>query len=141
MAGLVFHFESNGTDVFSGREQDIDAWRYAAQISGDITDMVMINSAGWTPHHLDQKFEWQVVEAMPDLPGTVTYVATSHEAGVDVPLWDFDHQTDWYVFGPAKGWGPGVHGIYLPQHNHDVALHALHVVETVMFHRYKVLTS
>ena len=34
MAGIVFWFENNDRDVFSGRQVDLDAWRYAIKAGG-----------------------------------------------------------------------------------------------------------
>lgn len=137
MAGICFHFEPDTVDVFSGREQDIHAWIYAAQIPGDITDMVMINSSGWTPKGLDGKFNWKIVPEMPDLPGRVTYLVTDKGHGGDLSLWNFNHKTDWYAFGPAGGWGDDRNGVNIPQANPLVALHALHIAPTVMFDRWR----
>jgi hypothetical protein len=77
---------------------------------------------------------------MPALSGTVTNLVADPDPATDTSLWDFNHQTDWYVFGPAGGWTVTENRVYVPQQNHSIALHALHVVETVMFHRYKVLS-
>lgn len=140
MAGLVFHFEPNDRDVFSGRAQDIDAWIYAAKMSGDITKMIMVNSAGPKPTGLDMHFEWSIVSEIPPLVGNVTYMVMPSEQSL--PLWGYDHETDWYVFGPASGWHIGGHdqvGVYVPQANPNIALHAVHIAPIVMAHRYKVL--
>jgi hypothetical protein len=72
------------------------------------------------------------------LSGHITQIVTNSDTLHPVSLWDFDHQTDWYVFGPASGWQKNLFGnilVTIPQ-NDEIYLHATHIASTVLFHRY-----
>lgn len=141
MPGLVFHFENPDVDVYSGRDIDLDAWGYAAKIPGDITDMKVVNLSTHVFGPLDQSFTWEIVTDINQLTltGTKTYMIMPGEHAQETNLFSFDHMTDWYIFGPAAGWG-GVHpGVCVPQHNPAIALHAVHACSNVMFHRYQII--
>lgn len=142
MPGIVFYFENTDKDVYSGRETDLDAWRYAAYSAGDITDLIVINESSTVldPENLDLNFNWQIVSSMPALTGTVTKVVCPWESGNHTSLWDFDHNTDWYVFGPASGWAGPQDGVCIPQSG-QASEHSAHIMSTIMFHRYKVINS
>jgi hypothetical protein len=139
MPGIVFHFEPNATDVFSGRQQDLDAWIYAMKIPGDIDKAIVINTTGMDIRGLDRALQWTVLEQMPDLPGKAVWIGLPTNFNVTKPLWNFDHIIDWYVFGPAAGWGETVRdkfGVCVPQNDFNIALHGLHIAPTVMFDRF-----
>ena len=44
MSGLVFYFENNDIDVWSGRKMDLDAWNYNCKI-GNINDVIIVNKS------------------------------------------------------------------------------------------------
>ncbi len=147
MAGVIFYFEENDIDVFSGRELDISAWNYAIKTAGDITKVIIINKTNQTLTSFDSDLEqFTVVSSENDLnipaQDVVVQVAcpwnpTENER---VSLWNFDHNVDWYYFGPANGWTnleDSDKVVYIPQ-NGQGAMHAVHIVSALMLHRYKV---
>lgn len=142
MAGIVFFFEENDVDIFSGRRIDLSAWNYAIKAAGDISKVVVVNKTSVDIPQLDSELEhFSVVSDLPVLDGRLTYVVCPWDI-VDFiePLWSFDHNTDWYLFGPAAGWrkyGRLEHGVTIPMSGHG-ALHAVHVASAVMLHRYGV---
>ena len=138
MAGIVFHFEEYDRDVYSGRRIDFDAWRYAAKAAGDIDKMIVVDKTGLQFGHPGGEIEFSVVNELPELEGKVAYmVCPWNNVKSKTSLWDFDHNVDWYVFGPASGWGEMDEGIYIPQAS-EVASHAIHIANVVLMHRYKV---
>lgn len=134
MAGVVFYFENNDVDVYSGRSVDLDAWYLASQIPGDIDRIIVINK---TDTHLvtpNTRLDFFVAEDLPRLENAVYLDPKWGDS-----LWDLDHaEVDWYVFGPASGWGErdsDKQYINIP-HTNNVHCHSQHVMTTVMFHRY-----
>lgn len=139
MVGLVFHFEDNSKDVYSGRNLDIDAWIYAMKICSDIDRAIVVNSSSLSLKGLDRQFDWTVTPSIPPLEGNVVYLAAGNDPGVHENLWEFDHNVDWYVFGPASGWrGPQERSITVPSSHPSIALHSVHIASIVMAHRYHV---
>lgn len=138
--GVCFYFEDNDVDVWSGRSIDLDAWNYAIKAAGDIKDVVIINRTNENLRTLDASLKFRQVATRPILDGRVTHVIRPWDDAEDkVDLWSFDHQTDWYLFGPASGWQRKVSkGVYIPQSGRG-ALHSVHVATAVMLHRYKVM--
>jgi len=139
MPGICFYFESNDRDVYSGRQQDIDAWIYAIKIPCDIEKVIVVNSSDLTLRGLDMNFDWHIIGEMPILEGDVTNFVAPGRGGES--MWNFDHQTDWYVFGPASGTIANTpdRTISIPQSNPNIHLHSVHVATTAMFHRYEVV--
>lgn len=139
MAGIVFYFENNDTDVWSGRHIDFDAWNYACKIAGDIDSMIVINRTQLELQSPDVTMNFQTVSEMPELEGNLCYLACPWDAApIHKPITEFDHQNiDWYIFGPASGWHPGdiEVGCVLPQAGRG-ACHSVHVATAVMFYRY-----
>jgi hypothetical protein len=144
MVGVVFFFEENDVDVYSGRRIHLDAWNYAIKAAGDITDMIVINRTDKNISSPDSELNFKVVSEMPDLDGVIVHLVCPWDKieNNSVALWDFDHEADWYVFGPASGWNAEdiiKVGVHIPQSNMG-ALHAVHVASIVMMHRYKVIS-
>ena len=141
MVGVCFYFEDNDVDVWSGRRIDLDAWNYAAKAAGDIDKMIVINKTLSKLTTPDGELDFSVVEELPELEGRIAYICCPwNKMKLATPLWDFDHNVDWYVFGPAGGWHHEVDiGVYIPQAGIG-ALHSTHVASTVMFHRYRTLS-
>lgn len=140
MVGLCFFFEDNDRDVWSGREIDLDAWRYAAKASG-IDEMVVVNRTETPISQIDLEIALHVVQEVPELPGVVASLVCPWRPWPATSLWDFDHAVDWYVFGPADGWQQRPQGqlVTVPQAG-LAALHAVHIASVVMLHRYEVLS-
>jgi hypothetical protein len=134
MAGVVFYFEHNDIDVYSGRAIDLDAWYLASQISPDIDKMLVVNRTDTRIAMPQTNISLEVVRELPELEGAVYLDPTKGES-----LWGLEHSSvNWYVFGPAGGWGredPNKRYINIP-HSPGVHCHSQHVMTTVMFHRY-----
>ena len=141
MSGICFFFENSDIDVWSGRDIDLDAWNYACKVA-DIKKAIIINKTNKKLKPFDADMDIKIVnEFSPKLlKGDVTQVVTPWEKKGATSLWNFNHKTDWYVFGPADGWRQyfGKRQLTIPQ-NGEGACHAVHIATVVMFHRYKTL--
>ena len=143
MAGILFYFEPNDIDVWSGRDIDLDAWNYAAKV-GKIDRVIIVNKTDYPLRPFDESIVTHIVPILDNMHlhamGHITQIVGPALSSKAKPIWTFDHQTDWYFFGPASGWTDlfGNISITIPS---PVAggLHATHIATTVMFHRYKTL--
>lgn len=143
MAKVCFWFEENDTDVWSGRSIDLDCWNYAFKIAGDITDVIIVNESTIPDNEIifNLEFNPQIVDTLPTLSGTVAQFVTPYENENSTSLWDFDHNVDWYVLGPARGFHDNYFGdklIHIPQDGISYT-HSIFINNLVMFHRYKTL--
>jgi len=143
MAGVVFFFEEHEMDVYSGRRIDLAAWNYALKAAGDIKNVILVNRTKQVVKTFDAEINFKAVDRFPSLDGEVIYVICpwNKYEGVRHDLWTFDHHVDWYVFGPAHGWG-GImpkNSVTIPQSNDQCAIHAPHIATVVMMHRYSVI--
>jgi len=141
MAGVVFFFEDSDVDVFSGRQRDLSAWNYAIKAAGDIDKVIVVNKTAHKIGSFDSSLDFVIVAELPALDGSIAHVVCPWDnVKTKVPLWDFDHNVDWYLFGPASGWktyGSLDFGVTVPMSGHG-ALHAVHIASAVMLHRYGV---
>lgn len=144
MVGLIFFFEDNDVDVWSGRDFDLDAWNYAALAAGDIDRLTVVNRTDEKIRRLDFDFhEVATLKAALALASdSIVHVCTPREAvrfaAKTCVLWDFDHDVEWYAFGPAAGWSePFARGVTIPQAA-PVSLHSTHAASIVLAHRYGV---
>lgn len=140
-SGIVFYFEENDVDVWSGRAIDLDAWNYAIKAGGNIDKVIVINKTNQNLTTLDGNVDFQVTTEIPVLSGTVAQIVCPWEntQSNKINLWDFDHNIDWYVFGPANGWANNYFGdilLTIPQQGIG-ACHAIHINTVIMFDRYK----
>ena len=136
MAGLCFYFEDYDVDVWSGH--DLDAWNYAAKTAGDITKIIVVNKTDQLIRSPDSSLElFEVVQELPKLPNSIKCVGPNEKGPNAISLWDFSHDVDWYIFGPAAGWGGQVDGLNIPQAGRG-ALHSVHACTVIMTHRYHV---
>jgi hypothetical protein len=141
MAGVVFYFESFDKDMWSGRPVDLDAWNYNCKIAG-IDRAIIVNKTFTNIQSFDRGMDIQVVSEIPELSGHKTQLVCPWEntPSDKVELWDFDHETDWYIFGPANGWTGNYFAdslVTVPQDGVG-AHHAVFVATTVMYHRHKI---
>ena len=139
MVGICFYFEDHDIDVWSGRRIDLDAWNYAIKAAGDIDEVCIINTTNMRIEGPDTTLKTTIVKTLPQLPGKVANICCPWDtAKTKVSLWDFDHNIDWYVFGPALGWQQSTInvGVYIPVATQRIALHAIHIASTVLLHRY-----
>lgn len=139
MPGLCFHFEPNDIDVWSGREIDLDAWNYAVKAAGDIDEIVVINRTSASLRPLDADIPFLQVSELPSLGRAAFLCAPDEAAAVSVSLWDFSHDVDWYVFGPAAGWDhvPEL-GVHIPTAL-GIPFHAVHAATVALAHRFHVI--
>ena len=141
MAGIVFYFEDNNVDVFSGRREDLDAWNYACKFAGDIDKVVIINESSGETTPFDVSLDTQIVAEMPKLEGSsVQLIPPGSATEIGQSLWDFDHKIDWYVFGPARGMAPEGDHIYIPQAGVG-HMHSVHIASVVLAHRHAVVSG
>lgn len=143
MAGIIFYYEDVDTDVWSDKK--FDAWNYACKLSNSIDKAIIINKTDDHVTSFDKGMDIQIVKEMPEVDGHKTQLVCPWNFWNDekIPLWEFDHETDWYLFGPAIGWNEKSLGdvkVYIPQLT-TVTCHSVHVCTTVLFHRYGVLNK
>ena len=140
MPGVCFYFEDSDTDVWSGH--DLDAWGYACKVAGDISDIIVVNKTTQEIPSFDRAFNLTEVadlaaaEAL--MTGEKMYLICPWEAGNHVSIAGNLHTADWYVFGPATGFGGSRDGVFIPQAGQG-AVHSVHAATVVMFHRYWTL--
>lgn len=156
MAGMLFWFEE--TDVFSGRQVHIDAWRYAA-VAGQIDTIRCINKTDQKIHmgNMDFKIVGETDEDFimwcnNHLHQNLVFVETKNSCPESaIPLKDVKHEhVDWYIFGAGCGY-PRVYDeesetfksyvldkqcVYLPTFR-GAQLHPLHIGSCVMLRRYE----
>jgi hypothetical protein len=142
MAGICFYFESYDLDVWSGREIDLDAWNYACKACGDIDKIIVVDKTYSNIKTPDSSLDFKIVHTLPELEGKIIQICCPwNDMENSVSLWDFDHNVDWYVFGPASGWKNKIkNGLYIPQKG-IAALHSVHIASTILLHRYEVLNG
>jgi len=140
MAGIVFYFENNNIDVYSGREVDLSAWNHLCKVA-DIKKAIIINRTNQKIIPFDADMDISIVTERPKLEGNITQLVIPTERKDGQSLWDFDHKTDWYLVGPSEGWR-GDHiadnYIYIPQHHLGDA-YGLIAASVVMYDRYRKL--
>lgn len=153
--GLVFHFEDNSHDVFSGRQDDLDAYRYACKAFG-ITSMVMVDycSGGTNVSMQDQEISFEKycnLAAFEAAHPNDTFVylecawtclengVTPGKLHVDFVHPDDANTTVWYILGPSQGFIPapndGKTWLSVPQEGMG-AMHASHVAGIVLYDRH-----
>jgi hypothetical protein len=142
MAGILFFFEDNDIDIFSGRRLDLSAWNYAIKSAGDITKVIIVNRTSLQISTFDSDLEYFLVtKDLPQLDGSIIHVVCPWDNTCNtVSLWNYEHSADWYLFGPAKGWkeyGKLSNGLTIPVAN-NIAFHSVHAASIVMAHRYGV---
>lgn len=142
MTGVVFFFEENDVDVWSGRRIDFDAWCYAIKAAGDIDKAIIINKTNLNLLTFDVDMDIKIVDTLPELSGKLAYIVCPWDkSNTKQDLWSFNHEVDWYLFGPAKGWiscNKSIDfGVCVPMNGRG-ALHAVHIASTVLLHRYYV---
>ena len=142
MTGIVFYFEENDTDIYSGRLEDLHAWNYACKIGG-IDKAIIINKTNLELTTFDSSMDIKIVKQMPQVSGRTCQVVCPWENTPTgkIELWNFPHKVDWYFFGPASGWVNNFFAksyLTLPQ-NGKGSTHATHIATTVMFHRFNVI--
>lgn len=142
MAGICFYFEDNDVDVWSGRQIDLDAWNYAIKLTSDIDKVKIVNKSDSNINHFDNSLEVEILNSMPQLSGSIAQLVCPWEntPSPKTSIWNFNHNVDWYIFGPGSGWGGYYTGtpITIPQ-NGLGACHSIHICTLVMAHRYKTL--
>ena len=142
MVGLVFYFEDNDIDVWSGKDFDLDAWNYNCKISG-INKVIIINKTTQILRPFDVSMDIEIVSELPLLTGHTTQLVTNTDNCIKTDLWGFNHQTDWYIIGPAAGWGGEFFGdtlLTIPQIGSGDH-HSVFIGATVMFHRNYIINN
>jgi len=139
MTGICFYFESPDVDVWSGH--NLDAWNYAAKAAGDINKVHIVNRTSDILANPDiGTFDFTVSEELPAFENAAVMITPRESGDIGEPLWAFDHNVDWYVFGPASGWRgvyPSGKRVFVPQSGFG-DLHSVHIASVVMMHRYSV---
>lgn len=146
MAGVCLFFEGGTVDVFSGSPKDLNAWNYAVCASSNLNKVHVINRTEMElgfPFGSGAKTHSEG-ETLPFLQtDTVAQICCPWEFDDSEPLWTFDHEVDWYFFGPSSGWKnyelpkAQYKRIHIPQKGQG-ALHGAHIGSIVLLHRYWV---
>ena len=140
MVGVCFHYEEYDSDVFSGRPVILDAWNYAILAAGDVSEVCIINTTPQTLH-FNEKFDLKVFGSCQEFleyskGRKVTNVVAPGEVENATSLWEFDHVTDFYLFGSTADRLSGG-GITIPTAG-SAAFHPVHSATVVLTHRYGV---
>lgn len=143
MAGICFFFESYDTDVWSGH--NLDAWIYACKAAGDIDRIIVINKTKQKVPRPDLSLGYDEVksieEAIEIMDGHITQIVCPWDFEKTEELWSYDHNTDWYIFGPATGWvrkDVGDAKVTVPQAGIG-ACHSVHIATVILMNRFGVL--
>jgi hypothetical protein len=150
MAGVLFYFQNNDIDVFSGRNPiDLDAWRYACKAS-NIESVRCINETNMSIL-FDTDVDFKIVNSLESwldtiIGQTIVLFEPQWSCPADaVSFKQLDHSIiDWYVFGAANGFNiPQLESYeltycYLPQ-NGSGALHSIHIASAVLLNRWSAL--
>lgn len=150
MSGVVFFFENNDRDVFSGRTVDLDAWRYAIK-AGGIDKAVCVNLSG-ADLFFDAAFDFTEINSVVDYKSwlndrineNIVFLETEWsipDNKTKLSLRELDHSSiDWYVFGSAAGHSFTLDKsfVYLPQDGIG-ALHSVHIASAVLLRRWEEL--
>lgn len=148
MAGICFYYEDSDIDICSGGV--LFAWGYNCMAAGDINKMIVINLADsppWNPGDITgQKYDFTVVKSLEQAEDLmagdrITQVVcpwNDFDTKV-IELWDYDHKTDWYVFGPAHGWKDydmKTDKITIPVFE-ESPMFSVHAATVILTHRHK----
>lgn len=145
MAGICFYFEDYDLDVYSGRNIDLDSWNYAIQAGGsDMKDMLVLNQTDQKIRTPNKQINFKTClhserTPHPKLEGRVAYFVVPTDTRVQNTLWEFDHEVDWYCFGPGQrdNFSPKKGDVFVTVPM-PVQLHAVHIASVVMAHRFHV---
>ncbi len=141
MVGVCFFYEDQDTDVFSGRPEMLHAWNYALKSAGDVTRVAIINLTAKRTT-FNKAFDYRVYEDIKEFyataDGSIMHVGAANEFDKSISLWNYKHDDDWLVFGPAHGHPKLPYGLTIPAANNSV-FHAVHAATVIMTHRYEVL--
>lgn len=117
MVAAVFHFEDQDLDVWSGRDIDLDIWRYNTKMFG-IDTLIMIDQVpdgGTLYQHLDEEQKFERFTSIDDFlqahpQGEKVWFETpwSFPSSITpIKLNNFQHPANtsdvFYIFGPATG--------------------------------------
>jgi hypothetical protein len=148
MAGICFSLD--GDSVSS----NLEIWAAIAATAGDIDRLAFIHpTAPYIPDGAEIQSETQaefhvyarLIDFLTEQSGSKVFVCHPWEIP-DFPeaasLWLYDHDIDWYIFGPAAGWISleGCRTLYIPQAGR-VALPPVNLAAAVMLHRLAVVNA
>ncbi len=154
--GIVVPFELNDIDVWSGREIDLDAYRYTLKGFG-LNKLIVINLAGAklpTSKAFDQEMDYRVLDTYEEFfeqelgRSQLTLFEPQWEFGshyAPTALQDLSHSKEgWYVFGPAMGFDKSwvdldIRYSYMPMIPR-CAWHTTHLVAAVLWDRQKAIS-
>ena len=144
MAGICFHIEADDVGAHSYRKTDLEAWNNVALAAGDIDTIAIVNRTTEPPISPDSAIGLCLYANLglflDDHRGrSMVYVCAPWDSTeACVPLWRFDHDIDWYVFGPAGGWDREIDtGLTVPQSGRT-ALPSVLIASAVLLHRHWV---
>lgn len=136
MAGICFCIDPEDCN-----EIDLDGWQGAARFAGDIDTLAIIGRGSEVSPTLDDTMGLCVYANMNQFlddhqDRSMVHVDTSvgRNKG-SVPLWQYHHEIDWYLFGRNGGADPEVASVIsIPQPN-QAKLPVTLIASTVLLHR------
>lgn len=150
MVGICFHFEDNYRDVYSGRQIDLDAWRYVGKGFG-VSDFAMIDccSGGANAAMMDTEVAFEKFDDFQSFlaakPGIVhvqvepSWAVPDGQTVTDVDQFTHPSGDVWYCFGyGASNFTEGVvpdHWVSIPMCK-PLELHSVHSVGIVLHDRF-----
>ena len=139
---LAIHLDEWDRDVYSGRQIDLDAYRYACKAFG-VSEIAVINSGKIEYEMNDESMKLEEFDSFEDFrlahqDESITIVEVPWAAPADAVGLHKENvpRTDWYVIGPARGWKcqpQGCKWISIKQ-NGKGALHGQHIATLLLGH-------
>jgi len=148
---ILFHFEDNKIDTYSGRQDDIDAWRYAHKAFG-LSEMHMIDKTTggveWKTNDAECPLyiyksidEWKEKNR----PTNIYYLETEWSLPKDkiqylnyfVWKWVDPNEDNWFLIGDSEGFNGSEHGNFISiKQDGKGAMHSVHIIGILLHHLY-----
>lgn len=150
MSGIVFYFQENDKDVFSGRKVDLDAWRYAMK-AGGINEAKIINETELSLS-LGGDMNYEIIgRSDQDLVKWVNNNKHNNNIVALSPEWECPYDSksiyelnnnildiNWFLIGGANGLPKlDIEYVYFPQ-NGQGAMHSVHVASVLNIYLWKI---
>ncbi|NNE83621.1 MAG: hypothetical protein HKN28_06590 [Alphaproteobacteria bacterium] len=139
MTGVCFHFDAEERD-----ESALEAWRAIAPLAGDIDTVAVIHHSMEPIYDPDDPIGlclYANVNQFIDDHGDRSMVHVDTSVGRymgSVPLWQFHHDIDWYLFGRNGDANPEVASIISMPQPSKAKLPVTLIASTVLLHRHWV---
>lgn len=137
MTGVCFHFDAEEAVPI-----DLDAWRAVVPLAGDVDTVAVIGCGAKVTFSPEDAMGLCLYANMNQFlddhrAGSMVYVRGSEKVeSAAVPLWGFDHDIDWYLFGSDGELDPMVDTVVAIPLPSDAGLPMVQLASTVLLHRH-----